>query len=113
MVKLDDFLPAKEGFCAKINDEYFLQCANVRYPSGQTPLHDTKSHLRAEFEKQRVFRATRGGRIVDVACRPCFGDVLQHRAEGMSFMENHEPPIECDPGRLPFVFVSRSTNAFQ
>jgi hypothetical protein len=24
--------PAKEGFCAKTNDEYFLKCANVRYP---------------------------------------------------------------------------------
>ena len=40
VVKLDDFLPATEGFCTKMNDEYFLKCASVRYPPAAKVCHN-------------------------------------------------------------------------
>ncbi len=30
--KSKDFRTAKEAFCARLNGEYFLKCANVCYP---------------------------------------------------------------------------------
>ena len=32
VVKLDALLTAKEGFCARMSGDYFVKCANVRYP---------------------------------------------------------------------------------
>ncbi len=40
--KSKDFRTAKEAFCARLNGEYFLKCANVCYPPRGGRLNNEK-----------------------------------------------------------------------
>ncbi len=53
--KSKDFRTAKEAFCARLNGEYFLKCANVGYPLTSR----TDTQLKAVNSEGRVISCTR------------------------------------------------------
>jgi len=64
VVKLDDFLSAKEGRYTKTNDEYFLQCTKVCYPPPTPPRPRLTSLTGAPNPYVNAYTAVKGRVVI-------------------------------------------------